>query len=162
VFVTNHVLAGALIGRRFASRPATAFLVGFGSHLVMDSIPHWGCDMAQPGASDRFLRVAQRDGLLGLAAVAGCVWAADRKQLPATLAAIAGAVILDIDKPSQHFFDRNPVPGWLQQLHGRIQRESSDLMVVEVVSGLTLAIAEFGAPWPSWIRRPGLNDHAPS
>jgi len=118
--------------------------------------------MEQPGGPDRFLRVAQRDGLLGLATIAGCVWAADRKQLPATFAGIAGAVLLDVDKPSLHFFSRNPIPGWLQRLHGRIQRESSDLMVVEVASGPALAIAEFAVPRPSQNRRPGACDHAPS
>jgi hypothetical protein len=162
VFVTNHVLAGALIGRRFAHRPVTAFLVGFGSHLLMDAVPHWGCDMGQPGGPDRFLRAARRDGVLGLAVLAGCIRATDRKHLSATVAAIAGAVLLDIDKPSQHFFDRNPVPDWLQRFHGRIQRESDSLMVVEIAAGLALAVAEVAAPRPPRLGQPGPTHHAPS
>lgn len=160
--MTNHVLAGALIGRRFPNRPATAFLVGFGSHLLMDAVPHWGCDFQQPGGPDRFLRAARRDGLLGLALLAGCVWAADRERITATVAAIAGAVLLDIDKPSEHFFDRNPVPDWLQRFHGRIQRESEELMVVELATGLALAIAEFAASGSPRHGRPGPDHHAPS
>jgi hypothetical protein len=160
VFVTNHVLAGALIGRRFPTRPATAFVVGFGSHLLMDAVPHWGCDVQQPGGPDRFLKAARRDGLLGLAVLAGCVWATDRRRLTATLAAMAGAVLLDLDKPSEHFFDRNPIPDWLQRFHGRIQRESDQLMVVELATGLALAIAEVAASGSSSHRHSGQNHHA--
>jgi len=161
VFVTNHVLAGALIGRRFARRPVAAFLVGFGSHLLMDAVPHWGCDLREAGGPDRFLRAARRDGLLGLAVLAGSVWMTDRKQVPAVVAAIAGAVILDVDKPSEYFFDRNPVPDWLQRIHGRIQRESDQLMVVEVATGLALAVVELAGPRPWAHRRTAPHHHAP-
>lgn len=161
VFVTNHVLAGALIGRRFATRPGTAFVIGFGSHLLMDMVPHWGCDVRQTGGSDRFLRAARRDGLLGLAVLAGCAWSADRAHLPATAAAIAGAVILDIDKPSQHFFNRNPVPDWLQRVHGEIQRESDRVIGVEVATGIALSAAEILASRTTARRNRRVHNHAP-
>ncbi len=160
VFVTNHVLAGALIGRRFARRPLSAFFVGFGSHLLMDAVPHWGCDLREPGGPDRFLRAARRDGLLGLAVLAGCVWTADRKQVPAAVAAIAGAVFLDVDKPSEYFFDRNPIPDWLQRIHGRIQRESDQLMIVEVATGLALAVVELAGSRPWSHRGTAAHHHA--
>ncbi len=70
MFVTNHALSGVVIGRCLKDRPAAAFVVGLGSHLVMDSIPHWGCDLERPGGPERFLRVARRDGLLGLLVMA--------------------------------------------------------------------------------------------
>ena len=142
MFVTNHALAGVLIGRRFVSRPATAFLVGFGSHLLMDAVPHWGCDIRRPGGPDRFLRAARRDGLLGLAVIAVAARTVDRDRRTATAAAIAGAVLLDLDKPCQHFFAVNPVPEGLQRFHGWIQRESERLMPVEVATGVGLAGVE--------------------
>ena len=57
MFVTNHALSGVLIGRALEGRPVTAFLVGIGSHLVLDTIPHWGCDKRAEGGPDRFLEV---------------------------------------------------------------------------------------------------------
>lgn len=142
VFVTNHVLAGVLIGRRFAGRPGTAFLVGFGSHLAMDAVPHWGCDIHQPGGQERFLRVARRDGILGLAVIAGAARTVPPERRSATAAAIAGAVLLDVDKPCLHFFSRNPVPDWIQRIHGWVQRESGRLLPVEFATGATLALLE--------------------
>ena len=65
MFVTNHVLSGVLIGRAMKRRPVAAFFAGAGSHLVLDALPHWGCDLRSPTEKERFLRIARRDGLLG-------------------------------------------------------------------------------------------------
>ena len=59
MFVTNHVLSGVLIGRALKKRPGLALLAGVASHLVLDAIPHWGCN---PGRA-HFLTVAKRDGV---------------------------------------------------------------------------------------------------
>ena len=44
MFVTNHVFSGVVVGRLLERRPVTAFVAGVGSHLVLDMVPHWGCD----------------------------------------------------------------------------------------------------------------------
>ena len=44
MFVTNHVLSGVVIGRLLERHPVSAFVVGVGSHLALDMVPHWGCE----------------------------------------------------------------------------------------------------------------------
>ena len=147
MFVTNHVLAGALIGRRYPGRPGAAFLVGLGSHLAMDAVPHWGCDVTVAGGSERFLRAARRDGVLGLVLAGAALLATDRRHRASTAAAISGSVLLDIDKPMEYFFGVNPIPAPVQELHGGIQRESERGMPVEVAAGVLLALAELRSSW---------------
>ena len=55
MFVTNHVLSGVLIGRPLKKRPGTALLAGVASHLVLDAIPHWGCQSCGPEGEQQFL-----------------------------------------------------------------------------------------------------------
>ncbi len=142
VFVTNHVLSGVLIGRALEGRPVTAFVVGVGSHLVVDSIPHWGCNLKEPGGGDRFLRAARRDGLLGLATMGLATLAVDPKSRVSTVAAMAGAVVLDLDKPFQHFLGFDPFPGKVRALHKAVQRESEDGLRNEVTFGAVVALAD--------------------
>ena len=131
MLVTNHVAAGAAIGAVLHRRPALAFAVGVASHLAMDCLPHWGLPRV-PESHDRFLEVAKKDGLAGLAAVA--VLTGPAKGLrTGVLAGIAGATLLDVDKPARHFFDRNPVPAPIQDFHERIQREAPHRMRNEMV-----------------------------
>jgi hypothetical protein len=152
VFVTNHVLAGAVIGNRYADRPMTAFLVGIGSHLAMDAVPHWGCAIDATDGPERFYAAARRDGLLGLAAVGGAVLGADPRCRFATVAAIAGSVLLDLDKPVEHFFGIALFPDLVQRVHGRIQNESDDRMPAEVAGGVLLALADL------WVNRRSRRD----
>jgi hypothetical protein len=139
VFVTNHVLSGIVIGRVLGRRPATAFVVGVGSHLLLDSIPHWSCDKSTDGGRERFLKAAKRDGVLGLATMAAATLVADRRVRTATVAAMAGAVLLDLDKPLLYFFRVNPFPRPVQRLHGWVQNESPDGMPSEVGFGVICA-----------------------
>jgi hypothetical protein len=139
VFVTNHVLSGALIGRLAERRPVTAFVAGVASHLVLDAVPHWGCDLRRPGGPEQFLAVARRDGLLGLTAMAAVALTAERRARSASLAAMAGAVLLDLDKPLLHFFGRDPFPLVVQRLHGRIQNEAPTGLRNEIRFGLAFA-----------------------
>ena len=44
MFVTNHVLSGVVVGRLLERHPVAAFVVGVGSHLALDMVPHWGCE----------------------------------------------------------------------------------------------------------------------
>jgi hypothetical protein len=142
MFVTNHVLSGVVVGRLLERHPVAAFIAGVGSHLVLDMIPHWGCDKNRDPGGGIFLRYAQRDGLLGLVASASAVGAVGRQARPATLAAVAGAVLLDIDKPLLHFWGRNPFPRWVNRIHGGIQSESPEGLPNEIAFGLSCAAVD--------------------
>jgi len=141
VFVTNHALSGVLIGRALEGRPVTAFLVGVGSHLALDTIPHWGCDKRVEGSYDRFLAAAKRDGVLGLAAMAAATLAVDRRSRASTVAAMVGAVLLDLDKPCLYFFGFNPFPTTVRRIHSRAQNESPDGMPNEIGFGVVTTLA---------------------
>ena len=142
MFVTNHVLSGVVIGRVLRRRPLTAFVVGVGSHLVLDMVPHWGCDFRTPENRQLFLRYAKRDGLLGLVVMACAAGAVDRGARKATIAAMAGAALLDVDKPTIYFFGRNPFPRIVRRIHGRAQNESPEGMPNEVLFGVSSALLD--------------------
>jgi len=137
VFITNHVLAGALVGAAMPRRPVRAFVAGFASHIVMDLLPHWG-DPTLDGHG--FYRVARRDGILGLAVLAALVAAAPPPRR-AVLAGIAGACVLDADKPCEHLLGIRPFPAWLDRFHAAIQTESPRWMGFEVAAGVLGAAA---------------------
>jgi hypothetical protein len=143
VFVTNHVLSGALLGHLLRRRPATAFVVGVASHLALDAVPHWGCDIGKSDWEQKFLAVAKRDGLLGLAAIGVATLVADKPARAATIAGIAGAVLLDMDKPLMHFFGRNPFPGAVQRLHEQVQNETPEGLPNEIRFGVGFVAADF-------------------
>jgi len=142
MFVTNHVLSGVLIGRALERRPVAAFVVGVGSHLLVDAIPHWGCDRSAPDAQERFLQVARRDGVLGLGIMAGAALAVGPKARPAVIAAMAGAALLDLDKPIEHFFGFYPFPDPVRRLHVWIQNESTAGLPKELAFGAVFAVAD--------------------
>jgi hypothetical protein len=142
MFVTNHVLSGVVIGRLLQGRPVTAFVVGIGSHLALDTVPHWGCDKSTIDGRQVFLRYAKRDGLLGLFAMACAAGAVDRRARAATIAAMAGASLLDADKPFLHYFGRNPFPKVVRRIHARAQNESPQGLPNELAFGLSCAIAD--------------------
>jgi hypothetical protein len=142
VFVTNHVLSGVLIGRALERRSVAAFVVGVGSHLLVDAIPHWGCDRSAEDAQERFLQVARRDGVLGLGVMAAAALAVDRRARPAVIAAMAGAALLDLDKPIEHFFGFYPFPDPVRRLHVWIQNESTSGLPKELAFGAVFAVAD--------------------
>lgn len=142
MFATNHVLSGVVVGRIFERRPVAAFVVGVASHLALDMVPHWGCQMNNPEGRQQFFRYAQRDGLLGLAVALGATAAVDRRARVATVAAIAGATLLDADKPAIYFWKRNPFPRVVRRIHTRVQNESPEGMPNEIAFGLTCALAD--------------------
>ncbi len=142
MFVTNHVLSGVVIGRLLERHPITAFVVGVGSHLALDMVPHWGCETRTTDGQQLFLRYATRDGLAGLLVMACATGAVDRRARVATLAAMAGAAVLDADKPMIHFFGRNPFPLAVRRIHARAQNESLEGLPNEFLFGLSCAIAD--------------------
>jgi hypothetical protein len=135
VFITNHVLAGTLAGSALRRRPVLAFAAGFATHVAMDMTPHWGDTTL---GRDGFYAVAKRDGILGLGTLA-LITAAGVPPRTALLAGIAGAAVLDADKPCEFLLGFNPFPRWLDQFHKSIQRESPEGIRTEVVVGLALA-----------------------
>ncbi|MDQ1649344.1 MAG: hypothetical protein QOG60_1401 [Frankiaceae bacterium] len=133
VFITNHVLAGALIGDALPPVPAVA--VGFVSHLVMDNLPHYG-----GGGAPLHLPTARKDGLLGLLAIAGCTLAATPERRLPVLAGILGACLPDTDKLGEHFVGRSPWPPAFDRFHKRIQREQLNRFPIEVGAALTMSV----------------------
>jgi hypothetical protein len=119
MLLTNHVLAGALIGA-LARRPLTAFAAGAASHFVLDAVPHWG----DWGSQRRFLRVAVPDGLISLATMAAFAAASPPDRRLAVLAGMAGAALPDADKPTKLWFGWSPFPRAVDRFHNRIQREA--------------------------------------
>jgi hypothetical protein len=130
VLITNHVVAGAVIGA-VAPGPASAFALGIISHAALDALPHWGHD-----DYDVFLKVAVVDGLVGLATLATLARAASPNRRAAVVAGMLGACLPDADKPSTLFFGRSPFPAWLDDVHGRIQNEAPERMPYEAIGGL--------------------------
>jgi hypothetical protein len=142
MFVTNHVLSGALIGRMLERRPVAAFAVGVASHLALDAVPHWGCDTNRPGGADKFLAAAKRDGVIGLTVMAAATLLATKKTRTATVAAMAGAALLDLDKPMMHFVGRNPFPMRVRRFHEKVQNESEAGLQNEIRFGVGFALAD--------------------
>jgi hypothetical protein len=161
VFATNHVLSGVVIGRLLERRPVAAFVIGVASHLVLDMVPHWGCQQRTADDREHFLRYARRDGILGLVTTLGAIAAVDRSTRAATLAAIAGATLLDADKPAVYFWGRNPFPRLVRRIHAQAQNESPQGMPNEIAFGVSCALADAliavqsrRRPRPGPMRRP--------
>jgi hypothetical protein len=155
MFVTNHVLSGVIIGKVFERRPVAAFLAGVGSHLVLDAMPHWGCDFDVDGGPQRFFQVARRDGLLGLGTMATAAVAIDRSARVSTVAAMAGAALLDLDKPAHMLLGIQPFPKVITRIHRRVQNESTDGLSKEIVYGLLFALVDAVIVSRSRQERPG-------
>jgi hypothetical protein len=89
-----------------------------------------------------FFTVARRDGLLGLAALAAATLVATKPARTATVAAMAGAALLDLDKPLMHFFGRNPFPKVVCRFHEWVQNESPDGLANEIRFGVAFAAVD--------------------
>ena len=135
MLVTNHVLAGALIGN--ASRgPASAFALGVASHFAMDAVPHWG----RAGDLRDLLPVAVTDGLVGLTALLLVTAASPRGRRTRIVAGMLGAAFPDTDKPWELFVGGSPFPAWFDRFHGGIQTESPRRMPQELLVAATTAL----------------------
>ena len=144
MFITNHVLAGAIIGLVAPRRPAPVALVAVGSHFVLDSMPHWGIH-----GEATFRKVAVVDGLVGLATMRAVMGAVPRGTRVAVLSGMLGAAFPDADKPALMFFGRSPFPARVDQFHQRIQRESSRGVRTEIRAALAMV---FLVRLMSWLR----------
>jgi hypothetical protein len=135
VFITNHALAGAAIGA-LVRRPAPAFAAGVASHIAMDMVLHYGDAGMDWG---RFVEMARVDGAIGLGVTAAVATTAPATVRRSALAGLAGACIVDLDKPGRHFFGRSPFPSAVDRFHCRIQNEAPVGRWVEVAAALALA-----------------------
>ena len=147
MFITNHVLAGAVIGLAAPRRPVKVAVVAAGSHFVLDSVPHWGSDHDDA----KFRKVAIVDGLVGLATMRAVMGAVPRGTRVAVLAGMLGAAFPDADKPAAMFFHRSPFPAGVDRFHEQIQRESPRGIRTEIRAALALILA---VRVLSWLRRP--------
>jgi hypothetical protein len=137
VFITNHALAGAVIGR-VVRRPALAFGIGIASHIAMDMVLHYGREGV---AWDEFVELARVDGTIGLGVCAAALAATPRHLRPAVAAGIAGACLVDMDKPGRHFVGRSPFPAGFDRFHSRIQNERRAGGLVEAAVAVVLVAA---------------------
>ncbi len=55
---------------------------------------------------------------------------------------MAGAVLLDADKPMIYYFGRNPFPRAVRRIHARAQNESPEGIPNEILFGVSCAIAD--------------------
>lgn len=131
MFISNHVLAGAVIGTQLP--PGKALVAGFASHLAMDNLPHWGVEGEFP------LTAAKRDGVLGLSLLTACAGLASKERRLSVLAGMFGACLPDTDKLGKHFAGQSPWPTRFDEFHKWLQRESPTRIPHEVLSGAALA-----------------------
>lgn len=134
MLITNHVVAGAVIGA-LVPQPSVAFGLGVASHFAMDAMPHWG----HPDYSV-FIKVAVVDGLVGLAVMGTLAKAASPERRASVVAGMLGACLPDADKPSLLFFKRSPFPARIDELHKQIQNEAHERMPYEALGGLVGAL----------------------
>ena len=137
MFITNHALAGAAIGA-VVRRPVPALVTGVASHVVMDLTLHFG----EPDMEwDEFIKLARVDGTIGLAVTAAVAATAPASVRRSALAGLAGACLIDLDKPGRHFFGRSPFPAAVDRFHARIQNEAPKGRWVEAVTAAALVAA---------------------
>ena len=138
MLITNHVLAGAVIGALSTSN-RSAFTSGLVSHFALDAAPHWGTP-----DHDRFLTVAVIDGLIGATVMGAIALLAPKEKRSRVRAGMVGAVLPDMDKPSKQFFGTSPFPKPIDAFHARIQIESEHQMCQEVLVGSLLSAVAVG------------------
>jgi hypothetical protein len=150
MFITNHVLTGAVIGLVAPRRPVKVALVAAGSHFVLDAVPHWGIH----DDDAKFRKVAIVDGLVGLATMRALMGAVPRGTRVAVLAGMLGAAFPDADKPMKMFFHRSPFPAAVDRFHARIQRESARGIRTEVRAAVALVLVVRVLSWLRAIAKP--------
>ena len=145
MLISTHVLSGAVLGRALG-HPLPALVLGVGSHLALDSLPHWGRGLGYPPPAEldeETFRVARRDGLAGLALIAAVAAVVPAAQRPQVLAGIVGACLPDMDKPGRRWLGGSPWPQRFDRLHSELQRgvEQPHLLRQDVTIAAVAAVA---------------------
>lgn len=134
MLLTNHVLAGALVGNA-APGPVSAFALGVASHFAMDAVPHWGgYELGD------VLKIAVADGLVGAGVLLLVARTVPRERRAQVVAGMLGAAFPDSDKPWALFVGGSPFPAGFDRFHARIQIESARRMPQEILVGTALAL----------------------
>ena len=132
MLATNHVIFGACVGS-ITKDPYLAFIAGTFSHLILDSIPHWGSSLNGINDERLFIKVARIDGItLSLLFLILSLSTLPFK-IPILLGAFGG-LLFDLDKPFMHFFKIRIWPKWFDKLNYLIQRESPKRWWVELLA----------------------------
>jgi hypothetical protein len=169
VFVTTHVAVAAPLGRGVP--PPAAAALGVASHALLDALPHWGVADRFTSGDDRrrFLAAAVVDGLAAGAVTTALVGLAPPSRRSGVVAAVAGGVLLDLNKPCHELLGRSPFPPAVDRWHRAIQRErdTRGRLVGEAVAAAVTAVV---AAWvvrrqpssvPRSSRRRSLRTHRP-
>lgn len=135
MFVSNHALAGLVIGRR-APRPTLAFCAGLGSHFVMDAILHWG-----PRSDSALMTVAVRDGVVATWAL---LVTTSGQASRCEVAGVLGAVLPDLRFPAKEMLALRLFPRWFDVLHDGVQWERPGLLASEGAAFAILLAAAAG------------------
>lgn len=132
MLITNHVISGALIGMS-AKSDRQAAIAGLVSHLVLDSIPHYGT--ARLNAEEYGL-LTKTDGIVGVAAIVALLHHTPAPLRKRTGIAIFCACLPDTDKPLTYFFGarRKWHPGIFRKIHYSVQHEHPYLWVELLVT----------------------------
>lgn len=134
MLITNHVLAGAVVGH-VAPGPVSAFAVGVASHFAMDAVPHWG-----DGPLRDVLHIAVADGLIGGSLLLLVARATSRERRTTVVAGMLGAAFPDSDKPWDLFVGGSPFPAGFDRFHAGIQTESPRRLPQEFLVAGTLGL----------------------
>ncbi|WP_176477168.1 hypothetical protein [Mesorhizobium sp. WSM4313] len=158
MILSTHALVGAALGSFLPANPAAALALGFGSHFVLDAIPHWDYPIRSSSLSlridapvqlDRALlldvMILGADALLGIL-VAVLFFGSPENQWAILLGAF-GAMLPDPLQVVHARFPHGPLR-MLQRFHGWIHADkriskafplgvTSQLILVAVVVWLT-------------------------
>lgn len=138
MLITNHVLSGAFIGVHTRT-PTQAVALGVISHLLLDTVPHYGSAHL---TQQQYAVLTEVDGFLGLAAAATILATVPRQSRARVAAGIFGACLPDTDKPLTRFFGKKQWhPQVFRKIHYSFQREHSSLATEILVAALFTAFA---------------------
>lgn len=124
MLATAHIIAGAAVGKTL--RPAwVALPVAFGSHFLLDNIPHLDSH-ALFGAPDRITRpeaiMALADVLVGSALVLWAVWRQQGRGVMLLAALLASVIdLVDNVPPYSGWFRGCAATSWLSAFHHGFQ-----------------------------------------
>ena len=63
MILTTHAVTGATLATLMPNNPALGFVIGFGSHFILDSIPHWDYELKSSRRNK--LKPLQSDLIIG-------------------------------------------------------------------------------------------------
>jgi hypothetical protein len=164
MILSTHAIVGAAIASFLPSHPATAFVLGFGSHFVLDAIPHWDYPISSASVNPKIgapltfdrgllrdLALIGSDGLLGI--LGALLLFASSEGLWSILLGAFGAMLPDPLHTIHAHFPHEPLRS-LQRFHRwihtdkRIEKDlilgvGSQIAFVAVVVGLAM-MAQYG------------------